>query len=1068
MVTREQLLSLFTLLRNLRWIIILSLAISLLLFLPAQVQELYRIAAADYGWATAKEFFAFAVIAVVIWLGAFQLTTETLPLNADRQLGFYRAAPIVLGALPIVGAIIGQIVSRPHEIRAEDVGSIFRIENQALAFERNVLWVLTALGVVLLVCFVIVGLWASAKARAVTISRSANAVYFRPFRFFPITVVAITLLTTAFIWLPDSIAQFVGTIGVIALFTMSVVGVTLHFALLTIEQGVPYIPLVFGTLFGLTALSGCDNHELRPAVVNLAGDARMSAADAFRDWLKQPARIADAARLGEYPVFIVTAQGGGIYAAHNAARFLAKIQDLCPSFRQHLFAISAVSGGSVGAATFAAALHADNDSLKNNTPAGQACDKIASFLNGVTRAQDLNVPGVVEQRVADILKTDFVAPLAAGFLFSDFTQLFTPVSFSFLDRARFLEYALENASDTMIKHDKSAVDQSNLLRADFQSHWASDNSMPALLLNTTDVGSGKRVVIAPFDIDPSHPKSTDLCTLAKLKRSADGASVTSESLHIPLSTAAFASARFPWLTPAATVTLANDCITEKPEARLVDGGYVENSGIETALELIRQIKRIQGSSDLPNFRIYLLSLANGDFDDHGSFRFGELMEPIRALFSTQGARTYIAINRALYIDGLTSEDATAQAPSFPTFGRAEIAGRFYNLPLGWTLSRETGDIIALGSGRFWDCIPNDTFDQSRPEQSNADCLQVKVYHLLNGDVPSAFQTLKDSKLAAAAYADQLAKEKPPGVKIPTQPLLACYEKKWLQDRAYQKYVAEIESYATRVTKALQDHTPPPMPVPPYRKRYLAYFQTDQIKALLQEWDRVEESDPRILSYILGSVSYDSEDFTHTSENFWFNDISKIPQKWRQRIDWNNAARAAAGMPLIDITSLLGHPKELANAAFGYDTPDSGGKPNLFGNRPGTDDGWNFRLRGMYQLVGLEQYQEAQKQMKKLNQLPGLDLITFPDALWDAKISAKITFAHFRLHRYQGGRTLFDLLKDSSLNWRAVRVLQTDMDHAPSDQANVSMRSDMFQSCIGDVWQPPLLETWASQFRGEQQ
>jgi hypothetical protein len=646
MVTREQLLSLFTLLRNARWIIILSLSISLLLFIPAQIQELYRTAADDYGWVALKEFVAFAVIAVVIWLGAFQLTTESLPLKADRQRGFYRAVPIVLGALPLLAATVGQIVSRPHEVRAEEVGSIFRIENQALAFERNVLWVLTAIGASLLITFIAFALWASAKTSAVRISRSANAVYFRPFRFFALTVIAITLLTTAFIWFPDTLAQFVGTIGVIALFTISVVAVTIHFSLLTIEQGVPYIPLVFGTLFGLTALSGCDDHGLRPAVVDLAGDTRLSAQDAFRGWLRQPARMADAARLGEYPVFIVTAQGGGIYAAQNAARFLAKIQDLCPSFRQHLFAISAVSGGSVGAATFAAALHADKDSLDGGASTGQACDKIAGFLNGVTRAQELSVPGVVEQRVADILKTDFVAPLAAGFFFSDFTQLFTPISLPFFDRARFLEYALENAGDSMLESGGSAPGQTNLLRADFQSHWAADNSMPALLLNTTDVGSGKRVVIAPFDIDPSHPKDTDLCTLAKVQRSADGASVTSKSLHIPLSTAAFASARFPWLTPAATVTLANDCITAKPVARLVDGGYVENSGIETALALIRQLRRVQGTSDLPKFRIYLLSLANGDFDDHGTFQFGELMEPIRALFSTQGARTYIAINRA--------------------------------------------------------------------------------------------------------------------------------------------------------------------------------------------------------------------------------------------------------------------------------------------------------------------------------------------------------------------------------------------------------------------------------------
>lgn len=715
----------FALMRDLRWIIVLSLVLSCLLCLPGQIQELYRIAADDYGWVTLKEFIAFSVIAITIWLSAFQLTTESLlrtPTLSGHSV-IQRLAPAVLGALPLAAAILGQFLSRPaYPAGAEEVGSIFRIENQALAFERNVLALLAGGIAILLICFVLFAWWLGGKKRFLELSRRANESYFHSLGFFALTIFGTALLTTVFVLSPDRVAQFVGAFGVIALFTICVAGVMSHFALLTIRRGLPYIPLVFGSFFVVASLSGSDDHELRPAVEAKAGDARISAATAFHDWLLQPARLAEAERLGEYPVFIVTAQGGGIYAAHNAARFLARMQDLCPAFRQHLFAISAVSGGSVGAAAFAAALHAENAPLNANAPAGQACDKIAAFLAGVTRAQDLDVPGAVEQRVASVLTTDFISPLVAGVLFSDFTQLFSPITFRFFDRARFLEYTFENAGDRMLKSQKSSGDGSNLLRADFQSHWAPDNNMPALLLNTTDVGSGKRVVISPFDIDSSHPRDDDLCILANLKRSKNGTSeiVTSQSLHIPLSAAAFASARFPWVTPAATVTLTNDCITANPRARLVDGGYVDNSGIETALDLIAKLKSIQGTSDAPKFRIYLLSLANGDFADHGPFWLGELMEPVRALFSTQGSRTFIALNRAADVDRLTVEDAAPSAPRFSTFGRTEIAGLFYSLPLGWTLSEETGNIISLSSGRFWDCVPNDSFDQSRAKQSNAD------------------------------------------------------------------------------------------------------------------------------------------------------------------------------------------------------------------------------------------------------------------------------------------------------------------------------------------------------------
>ncbi|MEK9281102.1 hypothetical protein MTR72_15935 [Bradyrhizobium sp. ISRA442] len=53
---------------------------------------------------------------------------------------------------------------------------------------------------------------------------------------------------------------------------------------------------------------------------------------------------------------------------------------------------------------------------------------------------------------------------------------------------------------------------------------------------------------------------------------------------------------------------------------------------------------------------------------------------------------------------------------------------------------------------------------------------------------------------------------------------------------------------------------------------MAYYQAEQFRALLQEWDRVEDTDARILAYILGSVCYDSDDFTRSSENFFYSNF----------------------------------------------------------------------------------------------------------------------------------------------------------------------------------------------------
>ena len=66
----------------------------------------------------------------------------------------------------------------------------------------------------------------------------------------------------------------------------------------------------------------------------------------------EPARPGTYIDSKPYPVFVVAVSGGGIYAASSAATFLAELQDECSRFGQHVFVISGVSGGAVGATLF--------------------------------------------------------------------------------------------------------------------------------------------------------------------------------------------------------------------------------------------------------------------------------------------------------------------------------------------------------------------------------------------------------------------------------------------------------------------------------------------------------------------------------------------------------------------------------------------------------------------------------------------------------------------------------------------------------------------------------------------
>ncbi|HXT62716.1 MAG TPA: hypothetical protein VN696_06735, partial [Pyrinomonadaceae bacterium] len=94
-----------------------------------------------------------------------------------------------------------------------------------------------------------------------------------------------------------------------------------------------------------------DNHEIRslnPPIQTVPQDFDA----AFAAWWAARADKADYTDR-PYPVFIITAEGGGITTAYFTAMVLTAIQDRAPAFAQHVFAISGVSGGSIGSAVYA-------------------------------------------------------------------------------------------------------------------------------------------------------------------------------------------------------------------------------------------------------------------------------------------------------------------------------------------------------------------------------------------------------------------------------------------------------------------------------------------------------------------------------------------------------------------------------------------------------------------------------------------------------------------------------------------------------------------------------------------
>jgi hypothetical protein len=105
------------------------------------------------------------------------------------------------------------------------------------------------------------------------------------------------------------------------------------------------------------------------------------------------------------------------------------------------------------------------------------------------------------------------------------------------------------------------------------------------------------------------------------------------------------------------------------------------------------------------------------------------------------ARAAIALNRAGIEFRIVKVGASAELPHF---NRTNLQSYFYDLPLGWAMSDKTREIIALDSGRFWDCEPDLNFSQTIKGLSNADCVQLQVYHLLNNSAKAALVGMEQS------------------------------------------------------------------------------------------------------------------------------------------------------------------------------------------------------------------------------------------------------------------------------------------------------------------------------------
>jgi hypothetical protein len=408
-----------------------------------------------------------------------------------------------------------------------------------------------------------------------------------------------------------------------------------------------------------------DNHTVRGTEVRTAAAPREMPQQHFRGWLE--ARLDRAPADRPYPVFVVAAAGGGIRAAYWTASVLGRIADESGgTWPDHLYAMSGVSGGSVGSA-----LHAV---------------QIAEF-RAAPQTPARKGPDAYVRAVRSTLDNDILSPVLAYLLFPDLVQRFLPVPFDFADRARAIELAMESAVA-----DPQGASSSRFAHR-FVELWPEGSArydVPVLLLNATIVETGQRGIVSNLNIgEDAFPDSVDL--LDVFLRTQD----------MPLSTAAHLSARFTYISPAGTLRASGGDVW----MHVVDGGYFENSGTATAVDLMQQMREVADAVQKEKSRRVALMLilvrndpvapniCERDLDTPpppGPQNYlSDLLSPVRALLSTRVARSRLAEETALdLVRGFHGGRDNVQSPRCEEGCVFEfsLGGGGIEPPLGWSLS----------------------------------------------------------------------------------------------------------------------------------------------------------------------------------------------------------------------------------------------------------------------------------------------------------------------------------------------------------------------------------------------
>jgi hypothetical protein len=348
-----------------------------------------------------------------------------------------------------------------------------------------------------------------------------------------------------------SLARVIGVAGLVA-FALAFINLFGSFVLTfwPLRRGLPPMAPLLLLWAGLIGAIN-DDHIVEPASLPpLRHALALDVHDADRFIQHKGSLLADRR------LIFIASEGGGIRAAYWTAAVLEEMARQAqsgtgaPNWEAHLYALSGVSGGSLGLASWLVS------NLGQFCPGGFGDERPA----GASLFQS-------PPKATAALGMDFVSPPVAGMLYYDLLQRFFFLPIPFFDRSRALEDSFRQAF--------SAIPGRPFERQ-MLDVYAGCEGLPRLMLNSTNVETGQRVVLSPFGDDRKTFHG-----ILEAMRADFGASSQDLAGWV------HHSARFPGISPAGTVRRVRPTKSGVDGSfRLIDGGYFDNSGVESVLDLI--------------------------------------------------------------------------------------------------------------------------------------------------------------------------------------------------------------------------------------------------------------------------------------------------------------------------------------------------------------------------------------------------------------------------------------------------------------------------------------------------